>query len=287
MVRKEGLFFVLVVGMIVVACQTSGGEGSAREKEGVPDKSKYPKAVENGKIFTKNGTKYLYGGSDSTQHFDISNFALKEENLHFGIGREHFPALIDPAFVSVEKMDQHPKVADTSRFLLAEKGDDVKAYSLRDLTRHEVVNDTLDGEPVMAAYCRLADLGAVYDRNMYGKTFTFGLSGYTYYEKDVWDGMDGFVLWDRETESLWWPLTGKAVSGKMKGAELKVLDEKHWSQTNWKTIKEEHPDAKVLKSGQDMEPPEEWRTYENPLAKTGKGKTENAVAPRWGENEKG
>lgn len=285
--RTVGLSLVLLAGMILFACNTNEGKGLSSGSSTIPDKSKYPRAVENGKIFEEDGGKYLYGGSDSDQHFEISNWDLKSENLHFGIGREHFPALIDPTFISVEQMDRHPKVADTSRFLLAEKGGDVKAYSLRDLTRHEVVNDTLDGEPVMAAYCHLADLGAVYDRNMYGKTFTFALSGYTYYEEEVWDGMDGFVLWDRETESLWWPLTGKAVSGKMNGAELKVLDEKHWSQTDWKTIKQKHPNAKVLKSGQDMEPPEEWRTYENPLAKTEKGEKGEAVAPKWGQNEEG
>jgi len=284
--RNRTLFFVLIVGMILFACNAGNGERGSGEEKSIPDKSKYPKAVENDKIFRENGEKYLYGGSDSSQHFNISNFALKEENLHFGIGREHFPALIDPEFISVKEMDQHPEVSDTSRFLLAEKGGDVKAYSLRDLTRHEVVNDTLDGEPVMAAYCHLADLGAVYDRNMYGKTFTFGLSGYTYYEEDVWDGMDGFVLWDRETESLWWPLTGKAVSGKMKGAELKVLDEKYWSQTDWRTIKKEHPGARVLKPGQDMEPPEDWRKYEDPLAGAGKDGKGKAVAPKWGENER-
>lgn len=271
------------LGLILGACKT-GGEQSSGPDTDIPDKSDYPVAVENGKIFEENGEKYLYGGPDSSQHFNISNLALREENLHFGIGREHFPALIDPTFISVEEMDAHPKVADTSQFLLAEKGGDVKAYSIRDMKRHEVVNDSLDGDPVMAAYCRLADLGAVYSRTMYGKPFTFAPSGYTYYEEDVWDGLDGFVLWDRETESLWWPLTGKAVSGPMKGTELKVLDEEYWSQTDWEFIKENHPDAKVLKSGQDMEPPQEWRTYEAPLAGAEDGEG-GAVAPKQGENE--
>ena len=29
-----------------------------------------------------------------------------------------------------------------------------------------------------------------------------------------------FVLWDRDTESLWWPLAGTAVSGPMIGRPL-------------------------------------------------------------------
>ena len=76
----------------------------------------------------------------------------------------------------------------------------------------------------MESYCVLADLGAVYSRNYNSKELTFALSGYTYYDKNIWNGLDGFVLWDRETESLWWPLVGKAVSGKLKGVNLLELN---------------------------------------------------------------
>ena len=75
------------------------------------------------------------------------------------------------------------------------------------------------------------------------------------------DGLDGFILWDRETESLWWPLVDKAVSGSLKGVPLKKLEDKYWEDTNWKAIKEKYPNAEVLISNQDFERPKTWVKY--------------------------
>ena len=224
-------------------------------------KKKRPVALEDGKFFTVNGRKMLYGGENENQHFDITGYLLKDEQFHYGIGREEFPAILKPAFISVTEANK--LWADDTRFLLAHSGKDVKAYSVKDLTRHEVVNDVLDGQPIMAAYCILADLGAIYERNYGDQNLTFALSGYTYYDDKVWDGLDGFVLWDRETESLWWPLIGKAVSGPLKNVKLIELEKEKWSDTTWKHIRDNYPDAQVLKSGQDFERPTEWKKIED------------------------
>lgn len=252
---------------------------ACQPRESATETKQRPLAIEHGKIFEKDGRKYLYGGKKEHQHFDITNCSLKDEQFHYGIGREKFPALIEPEFISIADADTMFEAED--RFLLLKKGNTTKAYSVRDLTRHEVVNDMADGEPVMAVYCILADLGAIYHREIDGDTFTFALTGYTYFDHDVWDGMDGFVLWDRETESMWWPLTGESVSGSLKGTPMKVMDEQYWSQTTWSDITTNYPDARVLKSGQDFEPPESWEKYQ----KTSGSKVDGEkIAPRWGEN---
>ncbi|TDI78008.1 MAG: DUF3179 domain-containing protein [Bacteroidetes bacterium] len=217
-----------------------------------------PSAKNNGKFFDKNGNRMLYGG-ESNQHFTINNLDLKEEQFHYGLGRELFPALLEPDFETVTDADWK----DEDRFLLAYKGDDIKAYSVRDLTRHEVVNDVIDGEPIFAAYCILADLGAIYKRTYSDKVFTFALSGYTYFDPKIWDGLDGFILWDRETESLWWPLIDKAVSGDLKGVRLQKLEDIYWEDTTWKVIKEKYPNAQVLISGQNFERPIRWKSYKD------------------------
>ncbi len=246
---------------------------------------KRPLSIENGKFFTVNGEKYMYGGEDSTWHFNVTNSLLKEEQFHYGIGREKFDALIAPEFISRKEADNI--FPDSERFLSLKIGDDIRAYSIKLLTHHEVVNDVVDGKPVMVAYCVLADLGGIYDRNMGGEVFTFALSGYTYYDPEVWDGLDGFVFWDRETESTWWPLIGKGASGPMRDVPLQVYDKQYWKQTTWGEIKKKYPgqEIKVLKPGQEMDPPEEWNKFdEATIQKVINNLVEvNSVAPKWGD----
>lgn len=228
---------------------------------GIHSYAQRPIAVENGKFFETQGNKMLYGGAKEKQHFKINNLELEPKQFHYGIGRERFPALITPKFESVSEADNHWE--DTDRFLVAYKDDQVRAYSVKDLTRHEVVNDVIGGEPIFAAYCILADLGAIYKRTYADKVFTFAVSGYTYFDPKVWEGLDGFILWDRETESLWWPLIDRAVSGPLKGVGLRKLDQVYWKDTQWKDVKENFSNAKVLITNQDFERPDSWRKYDD------------------------
>ncbi|PHN03640.1 DUF3179 domain-containing (seleno)protein [Flavilitoribacter nigricans] len=275
------LLFLLSGLLWTIACNPAGSVQSPGETETVASKPNRPSALLNGKFFTKDDRKYLFGGERADQHFDVTNCDLKIEQFHYGLGREAFPALLEPEFISVETANAIWQKND--RFLVARIGNDTRAYSIKDLTRHEVVNDVIDGRPVFAAYCILADLGAMYDRTIGGREYTFALSGYTYFDPKVWDGMDGFVMWDRETESLWWPLIGEAVSGKMKGTEMIVLDEALWKQTTWGDVLENHPDARVLRSGQNFARPLSWhRRYDETIETKNTGKS---VAPEWGANK--
>lgn len=252
---------IIITITVLISCQNQKeiqADASSNQSEQI---KKRPISLENGKFLEINGRKMLYGGENENQHFDIEDYDLKDEQFHYGIGRERFPALLQPEFITVAEADS--LWADSSRFLLANSGSDVKAYSVKDLTRHEVVNDVLDGQPIMAVYCILADLGAIYERNYGYEELTFALSGYTYYDEEVWDGLDGFVLWDRETESLWWPLIGRAVSGPLKGVRLLEMDQSNWIDTDWKKIKNQYPNAQVLKSGQDFERPENWKRIDD------------------------
>jgi len=207
-------------------------------------------------VVERDGDPWLRGGANPEDHFNISQFHLDPDRLKYGIGREHFPALTDPKFVPAEQADEW--LRDDDRVLAVRIGDTVRVHPVELLLRHEVVNDEIDGVPYMAAYCVLADLGAVYDRRLGEHTLTFALSGYTYSEPGVWNGRDAFVLWDRETESLWWPPVGKAVSGPLIHHPLTVLDHQYWSQTTWGAVRTNHPEAEVLKPGQDFTPPADW-----------------------------
>jgi len=206
--------------------------------------------VEAEKVFIKDGKKWLWGGLDF-QHFDISNWCLNECQLHYGLGREAFHALIEPQYISARAANSF--YSDDDRFIIVIGQNEQRAYPISLLIKHEVINDEIDGEPYMAVYCILANLGTVYKRTFCGKELTFGVSGYTYFDQKVWNGLDAFIIWDRETESLWWPLLDKAVSGEMKGVQLeKFVEGVQWKDTNWGYIFEKYPDCVVLEDGQVM-----------------------------------
>ncbi len=225
---------------------------------------------------------FLWAGDDPDEHFDITEFRLNPDQLRYGLGREAFPALIEPEFDSMSTADQW--LEDDHRVLVLRLGDEVRVYPIDLLIRHEIVNDVVNDIPVFAAYCILADLGAVYDRRIGGRTFTFGLSGHTYSDPEVWDGMQVFVFWDRETESLWWPAIGKAVSGLMIDTPLPLVDEKHWSQTNWGEVKSTYEEATILQRGQDMERPTDWPKLTQEDLEWDSEKDIARIAPRWGVN---
>jgi hypothetical protein len=177
------------------------------------------------------------------------------------LGREAFDALIDPQYKSVQEEDF--RYDDSDRFIIVLSDAGPKVYSITLLTHHEVINEVIDGTPVMVVYCILADLAAVYNRTYCDTVFTFALSGYTYSSPEVWDGVDAFVLWDRETESLWWPLYDEAVSGEMLGTNMEKYNGNLWWEITWDEILRDYPDALVMATGQTMDPPTNWPNYEN------------------------
>lgn len=75
----------------------------------------------------------------------------------------------------------------------------------------------------------------MYDRRVKGQTINFQVSGM------LWQR--SLVMRDVETGSLWSHLLGKAMRGKLEGAELAMLP---GAMTTWKEWRTRHPDTTVL-----------------------------------------
>jgi hypothetical protein len=124
-----------------------------------------------------------------------------------------------------------------------EVGPDARAYPIRILERHEVVNDVLGGVPVAVTYCPLCDSALVvrrdpdFDPARSGETLTLGISGYLF-DSDV-------LLYDAETESFWQQITGRAVVGPQTGRQLTVLEA---ARTTWAAWRQAKPHTTVLSS---------------------------------------
>lgn len=262
MIKTINHGLLLLVFLFVISCQKNDTENAVLDYS-VKDCEE--SGINKRFVFVEDGKRLLSGGENDSWSFDITGWSLKECQLNYGLGREYFKALIQPEYIKASELSN--SYSTNERTILLLSGGLPKVYPLRLLREHEVINEIVDGKPVMIAYCILADLAAVYSRTYCDTTFTFALSGYTYWDTEVWDGINAFVLWDRETESLWWPLIDQAVSGTMQGTNLRKHDEDKWREATWGEVLDNYPDALVFKAGQTMEAPTNWRRYEEPPCK--------------------
>jgi len=213
--------------------------------------------ISSGKYYEKNDKQYLYGGKDSTTHFEITDWSLSRCNLGNGLGREFFEALNKPSYGSLlQSENQYPDDAEAV-LLITESA--VKVFPLSLLNEHELVNEVADGNPVMVVFCPLADLVSVYSRSYCGATLTFAVSGFTYKEAQNEEtgpksnyALESFILWDRETESLWWPILDKGVAGFFQGIDLTKYQSSKWGRATIGEIRQRYPNAVVLREGQSF-----------------------------------
>jgi hypothetical protein len=165
--------------------------------------------------------------------FDLSNSLLPtDEILHGGPPRDGIPALTLPRF------DQAGDVAwlrDDDRLLALKIDGAARAYPIRILNWHEVVNDEVGTTPVVVTYCPLCGTGMAFDAHVEGHRLEFGVSGLLY-NSDV-------LMYDRETESLWSQLHRQAVTGPHRGKRLEMVPLTH---TTWVRWRRDHPDGLVL-----------------------------------------
>ena len=165
---------------------------------------------------------------------DFSRHTISyREVLSGGPPKDGIPAIDNPRFVTVEEAAgwlgaQEPVV-------LVEVGEAAKAYPLQVLTWHEIVNDEVGGVPVSITFCPLCNTAIAFERTVAGTVLTFGTSGLV--------RNSDLVMWDRQTESLWQQIGGKALVGDMVGAELPRLPA---VIVAWSQFRENFPEGIVL-----------------------------------------
>jgi len=166
--------------------------------------------------------------------FDFSRHSIPvDEIFSGGPAKDGIPALGQPKFVTVKAAKHFMK--DEDRVLGVARNGRAKAYPIKILNWHEIVNDTIGSQAVVVTFCPLCGTGMVFDGKINGKNLTFGVSGLLY-QSDM-------LLYDRKTDSLWSQIKGEAVTGPLMGARLKLLSS---TQTTWSGWKKKHPDTRVL-----------------------------------------
>jgi len=164
---------------------------------------------------------------------DFSKRSIEwSEILSGGPPKDGIPSIDDPQFQPVaDETDVKPN----EPVIGLEIGGDARAYPLRILIWHEIVNDTVGGEPVAVTYCPLCNSAVVFKREVKGETTTFGTTG-KLRNSDL-------VMYDRLTESWWQQFTGKAIVGEMTGTQLDILPARLESLAQFR---ERHPGGQIL-----------------------------------------
>jgi len=150
-----------------------------------------------------------------------------------GPPRDGIPALQDPLMVvqsQEDALDPREPV-----LVLALPGRTARAYPLRYLTWHEIVNDRVGEMPVAITFCPLCNTAMVFDRRLNGQELTFGVSG-RLRNSDM-------IMYDAETESWWQQALGQAVVGTLAGAHLDQLVS--WT-LSWAEFRSEYPQGQVM-----------------------------------------
>ena len=159
-----------------------------------------------------------------------------DEILSGGPGKDGIPSIDNPVFISSKESsflnDTDPGVG------LVVKGES-RFYPYRILVWHEIVNDTIQGEPVLVTYCPLCATGIVFDRKVAGVEQEFGVSG------RLW--RSNLLMYNRandvKNESLWSQVLGEAVLGVNTGEKLAIVPSDIIRWADWKKL---HPNTKVL-----------------------------------------
>ena len=165
--------------------------------------------------------------------FDYSDALVPpKEILWGGVPRDGIPAIHNPTFIEAAEADF---LSDTDRVLGLVRNGVTKAYPIRIMDRHEIVNDQFGDERIVVSYCPLCFSGMAFKAMIGGEALSFGVSGLLY-NSDV-------LLYDYKTDSLWSQIMSKAISGPMQGTGIEAVPVAH---TTWRDWKARHPDTQVL-----------------------------------------
>ena len=144
---------------------------------------------------------------------DFEKIGVAMDEITFdGARRDSIPPIYDPVYVPISDATDVGPLEPVIGVII---NGDARAYPLRIMLWHEIVNEVIGGVPVLISYCPLCNSGVVYDRRVGGETLVFGNTG-RIRKYDM-------VMFDHSTESWWQQLTGTAIIGDRLGSEMTLL----------------------------------------------------------------
>lgn len=171
--------------------------------------------------------------SEKLNGFSLEKLAVPRDSIRpGGPERDGIRSVDAPEFVPPPEASWSPP--PVSVIGLAEGGA-AHAYPVHLMEYHQVVNDEVGGVAIALTYDPLTGVPKAFRRKIDGQTLTFGVSGLIYDAQ--------FLLYDRETESLWAQYEGRAVAGPLAGKRLDPLRVRQEPMGAWF---QRHPNTVVL-----------------------------------------
>jgi len=164
---------------------------------------------------------------------DFSKTSVKWSEIRSGgPPKDGIPSIDKPKFIAVAA---DKELTPRDPVIGLEIAGDARAYPLRVLIWHEIVNDRVGGVPVTVTFCPLCNSAIAFGRRVKGKLLDFGTTG-KLRNSDL-------VMYDRQSESWWQQFTGQAIVGAMLGTQLKMLPVRLESFAQFKA---RYPKGKLL-----------------------------------------
>lgn len=135
-----------------------------------------------------------------------------EEISSGGPPKDGIPAIDNPEFVAATASQG---LSPREPVISVHIGREARAYPLRILIWHEIVNDTIAGKPIAVTFCPLCNSAVVFERRVDGRAMSFGTTGKLRHSD--------LVMYDRETESWWQQFLGEAIIGELVGKQLPLV----------------------------------------------------------------
>ncbi len=163
---------------------------------------------------------------------DFSKTIIDLSEIINVIGADVIPSIDNPKFQPIAK---ETDIKGNEPVIAFAHNGVTRAYPLRYMMWHEIVNDVVGGLPVAVTYCPLCNSSVVFNRVIDGKAVTFGTTGKLRYS--------ALVMYDRDEQNWWQQVTGEALVGAKAGEILETLTS---ILISYDLFKERYPKGEVL-----------------------------------------
>lgn len=231
---RRAVYCSLITVFLLSACLPSLDENPASdspEPDSASDNSPLPLGEGEGVLLPEESPPF---GAESEFTTDFSRHSVPySEILSGGPPKDGIPSIDAPNFQSTREADEW--LEDREPVVFVQVGDDARAYPIQILIWHEIVNDTVGGEPLLVTFCPLCNTAIAFKRTFDGQVLDFGTTGRLRYSN--------LIMYDRQTETWWQQATGEAIAGEHTGAQLEFYPA---SMISWADFKALYPNGKVL-----------------------------------------